>query len=243
MMGLSSKVNSLRRQAGDFLDIIYPPACGLCGQPAETEDRLICRKCWDSVETLEAPYCLECREFMLDRFTCPHCSGKTITVFSLGYFDSTLRSILHDLKFNGLKPLARPLGDKLAELIMAGSKSPGFDLIAAVPLHYSRQYLRGFNQAEEIALELSRSLGVPLAEDILVMTRKTRQQARLSASRRAANVKGAYALGENVSGLSNGSILLVDDVITTGATIRENARVLMAGSARKVTAAVIATAS
>ena len=232
---------AIRRQAADALDIIFPPFCGICGKPALSDDRLICDNCRNSIEELEAPYCLECRQFLPDHHRCPYCAEATLTVYSLGYFDSSLRTILHDLKFNGLKPLGKMLGAGLAAMITSQAQRPKFDLIVPVPLHRTRELLRGYNQAEVIADEISRILDVPIRPDLLFMTRRTRQQARLSAARREANIKGAYAVYDQASVLKKATILLVDDVTTTGATLRENARALMSASAGRVIAAVVAT--
>ncbi len=232
----------IKTETGDFLDLIYPPVCGLCGLPADSDDHLVCRKCWNAVCGLEAPYCLECRQFIHNSLRCSSCGVSTPAVFSLGYFDSHLQTILHDLKFAGLKPLAGPLGRKLARLITDWTNMPTIDFIVPVPLHSSRQYARGFNQAEEIAREIGLCLGIRLLVDVLYSTRKTRQQARLPAARRPANVRGAFAVDDETEMLKGKTVLLVDDVTTTGATLRENSRVLEEASVKRVIAAVAATA-
>lgn len=163
-------------------------------------------------------------------------------VFSLGYFDKHLQAVLHDLKYNGLKPLAIPLGQKLAALISEAGEELNIDLILPVPLHDSRQYKRGFNQAEEIGRALARELGIPLYDDILYVTRKTRQQARLPAHQREANVRGAFAVDDPRRKVEGKTVMIIDDVTTTGATLRENERVLKQASAAKIVAAVAATA-
>lgn len=232
----------IKTETGDLLDLIYPPVCGLCGLPADSDDRLVCQRCWNAVCGLEAPYCLECRQFLHNSLRCSSCSVSTLAIFSLGYFDGHLQTILHDLKFTGLRPLAGPLGRKLAQLISDRTNMPVIDFIIPVPLHPSRKYIRGFNQAEEIAREIGLRLGVRLLADFLYTTRKTRQQARLPAARRPANVSGAFAVDDETEILKGKTVLLVDDVTTTGATLRENARVLEEASVKRVIAAVAATA-
>jgi ComF family protein len=165
-----------------------------------------------------------------------------MAIFSLGYFDKQLQTILHDLKYNGLKPLAIPLGQKLANVIGAMEDKLKVDFILPVPLHGSRQYKRGFNQAEEIGRALAQELGLPIYNDILHVTRKTRQQARLPAHQREANVRGAFAIDDPKELIVGKNILVIDDVTTTGATLRENERILKQASATKIVAAVAATA-
>jgi ComF family protein len=231
----------LQRRVDDFLDLLYPPVCGLCGHPADSDDRLICNRCWELIEGPEAPYCSGCRQLLQDRLKCPACYPAPMIVFSLGYYDGLLQTILHDLKFKSLKPLANNIGRRLAERIAPYLDRLKLDLIVPVPLHDSRWYGRGFNQSEEIAVGMGKILGVPVLSDVLYAARKTKQQARLPASLREANVRGAYAVDDPSAVLAGKKILLVDDV-TTGATLRENERVLLRASAAKIVAAVAATA-
>jgi ComF family protein len=225
-----------------MLDVLYPPVCGICGKPADSEDRLICDTCWDLIKGFEAPYCSGCRSLLFDRLYCRECRSSPMVMFSLGYFDDHLQSIIHDLKFHGLKPLAAGLGRGLADLIVPVADRVKADLVIPVPLHESRRLGRGFNQAEEIAREISRQLNVSLQSDLLFATRKTKQQARLPAAQREANVRGAFAVDDENGVLKGKRIILVDDVTTTGATLRENARVLRQAGAGKIVGAVAATA-
>lgn len=231
---------ALRRQLNDLLDFIYPPVCGLCGRPADSDDRLVCRYCWNLLTTIEEPFCLNCREFIQTGSVCRNCDKNGLTVFSLGGYDDTLRSIIHDLKFGFLKPLGTTIGMQLSETIRDRCQHLKLDMIVPVPLHESRLYARGFNQAEVIAREIARSLRIPCRPEVLTMTRRTRQQARLTAPQREINVRGAYAMTapEAVRGKS---ILIVDDITTTGATLREITRVLKNAGAGRVAAAVAAT--
>jgi ComF family protein len=232
----------MRRQIGDALDVLYPPVCGLCGRPADSEDRLICRVCWSLIKGIEAPYCSACRKLLFDRLYCRECRSSPMVVFSLGYFDDRLQTIIHDLKFHGLKPLGTGLGRGLAELMAPWADRMKADFIIPVPLHESRRLSRGFNQAEEIGRELSHRLKIPLRSDLLICVRKTRQQAKLPAAQRELNVRGAFAVDDEKRILSGRRIILVDDVTTTGATLRENARVLRQAGAGKIIGAVAATA-
>jgi ComF family protein len=163
-------------------------------------------------------------------------------IFSVGVYEANLRTILHDLKYSGLKPLAATLGAKLADTISRNIETLKIDLILPVPLHPSRLAQRGFNQAEEIARSVSGLLKIPLETEILYATRKTKHQARLPADRREANVRGAYAVDDDKGFLQGKTILLIDDVTTTGATLRENEKVLRDAYAKKVIGAVVASA-
>ena len=163
-------------------------------------------------------------------------------IFSVGVFEANLKTILHDLKYSGLKPLAATLGGKLADTMLRNIEALKIDLILPVPLHPSRLAQRGFNQAEEIARGVSGCLNIPLETELLYSTRKTKHQARLPADRREANVRGAYAVDDDGGLLQGKTVLLIDDVTTTGATLRENEKILREASAKKVIGAVVASA-
>lgn len=136
-------------------------------------------------------------------------------------------------KFGRKTALARPLGDLLAE---AGPMVPThtIDCLVPVPLHPSREAERGFNQALLLARELSRRWEIPVTEGVLKRARATPSQTELSAEARRANVRGAFVL-HRPDRVAGAHLLLVDDILTTGATVAECCRVLLtAGGARTV---------
>jgi ComF family protein len=148
----------------------------------------------------------------------------------MGAYDGALRAIVHAFKYEGRRSLARPL----AALMRArcGEMLEGADWVVAVPLHASRRRQRGFNQAADLA----RHLGVP-ARRALRRKRPTATQTALPAARRRDNVRGAFALVERQAGLHGSTVVLIDDVSTTGATLDACARVLKeAGGVREVRA-------
>jgi len=163
-------------------------------------------------------------------------------VFSLGYYEDKLESIIYDLKFAGLKPLAKPIGDKLANMIDRCGYRDQIDSIVPIPLHSSRLQSRGFNQADEIASTVGQYLHLPVLRDALRVRRRKRQQARLNAAEREKNMHEAFTPGAAFDLLPGKTVLIVDDVTTTGATILEARRVLKSIGAKKFMAAVAATA-
>ncbi|HKW92169.1 MAG TPA: ComF family protein [Methylomirabilota bacterium] len=131
-----------------------------------------------------------------------------------------MREALHAFKFGGRRALAGPLGDLLVEVAARGLPQGLPDLLVPVPLHPRRQRERGFNQASLLAHRVGRALGCPVRDDVLARAVATQSQASLDASARKANVRGAFRLRrpEEVAGRH---VLVVDDVITTGATLTE----------------------
>jgi ComF family protein len=156
-------------------------------------------------------------------------------VRAIGSYEGSLRAILHALKYDGRRTVARGLGAMLRE---AGADVLcGADAVVPVPLHASRERARGFNQARE----LSRRLGLPTI-DALRRTRRTAVQADLPAARRHANVRGAFAAAGPPTSIEGLTLVLVDDVSTTGATLNACALALIAAGAREVRALIAARA-
>ncbi|MEZ5359569.1 MAG: ComF family protein [Candidatus Zixiibacteriota bacterium] len=226
-----------------LLDLFYPPVCGACGGQADSADRLICDSCWETITGFSDPYCLTCKNFLSPGVKCTICRGGSVPVFSLGYYEDKLESVIYDLKFAGLKPLAVPIGRKLADMIDRCGYRDRIDFIVPIPIHHSRLQMRGFNQADEIAKSIGNELRISVLSETLRVRRKKRQQARLNAAERERNMHDALGPGRSQNSLKGASILIVDDVTTTGATILEARRVLKKElGAKKIFAAVAATA-
>jgi len=205
----------------------------------------VCPECLASAEPIHAEFsCASCRTPFLsaypldERGLCALCrmglEGYD-AVYAYGSFEGPLRQLIHLLKFQGVKPLARPLG-KLA--MSALPREQQFDQIVPMPLHWRRRWKRGFNQAELLAREVARCWGVPVRN--AVRRRKfTTPQTGLTNAKRRANVTGAFAVRRGTH-LDGARILLVDDVITTGATASACAAALKRAGAAHVTVLALA---
>ena len=202
----------------------------------------MCEVCWASVRPLTPPLCGRCgdplpswRAASLAACICPRCRRRASSIdraASGGAYEGRLRDILHALKYRGHRTLARRLAAWLRD--RAAPVLDGADLAVPVPLHWRRRRARGFNQAEEIA----RYLGLPVVA-ALRRTRHTAPQAGLPASRRHHNVRGAFALSRRrraKKSVKGRTVVLVDDIVTTGATLESCARLLREAGAREVRA-------
>lgn len=152
-----------------------------------------------------------------------------------GVYEGHLRQVIHLLKYDGMESLARPLGVLLAGLLVQAGP---VDLLVPVPLYWWRLWRRGFNQSELLAREVSGLAGVPLAAGVLRRSKNTATQTGLTSHQRRLNVRGAFQVSrpDTVAGKT---VALVDDVITTGATVGACARALRrAGAARVVVLAL-----
>ena len=218
----------------------------MCREPLDEFTRVpVCTGCLSAPQPLDAEYfCSQCRTpfqnpYPLDeQGRCPLCRRGLRgfdAAYSYGAYEGVLRELIHLLKYSGMQPLAGPLGALLA---LGLPRDQRFDVIVPVPLHWRRAWDRGFNQSELLAREIARRCGVP-ARNLLRRRRWTQAQAGLSNTRRRANVTGAFRLRPRarVKGLR---VLLVDDVMTTGATASACAAALKAGGAKSVSLLTLA---
>ncbi len=215
-----------------LLDLFYPPHCVSCGAMgaficAECETGMVraegqrCGICWAGGE---GDPCGRCR------YTRPAFRGaRSVFVYDTEVLraykhDGAVRSAVHALKYRGVSALAPGMARPMADLFMGWG--PPIDVIVPVPLFGIRQRTRGYNQSELLAREIGRITGVAVEPGILRRRKATTPQVRQKGyDERVANVEGAFAAGRR--SVAGRSVLLVDDVMTTSATINTCARVLL----------------
>jgi competence protein ComFC len=247
-MPISKLLNSFLELKDDFLDFVYPQHCAICKKHLNREEEDVCDVCWNSLVTLPDPFCPYCRSFYEPRDTeCCFCqsAGRTIEdrkilmVRSLGRFDDYYRELIHRFKYGKKIPLGRRLGQRLGEAINGNSAFLESDFLIPVPLHKSRYRERGFNQSEVVAEEISKVTEVSVLKNVLKRKKNTKDQTNLSPQQREENVRGAFVVTQPEM-ISGKSIILVDDVITTGATLSECARMLKQAGAGRILGMTIA---
>ena len=228
--------DGISRIADGLLAVLLAPACVACGEPLDHPWReLACDRCWAAVRPLVPPLCAVCgdplttwRSVPVDE-RCSRCRGAAGCITrgrALGVYDGPLRSILHALKYDGRRTLAPRLS---ALMRMHGSwVLEGADVCVPVPLHWRRQWQRGFNQASDLAA----GLGLPVVH-ALRRPRRARSQTDLPADERRANVRNAFRVRRRAC-IVGACAVVVDDVSTTGATLDACARVLVGAGAREV---------
>jgi competence protein ComFC len=229
---------------GAIIDFVLPPHCIICGKYLSPQERIVCDICWENMSLLPSPFCPVCKNFLEQgSLFCRVCTErkKLSLVRSLGVFDSYYQKIIHGFKYQQKMTLGHRLGKRLGKKLIDDKLVSGFDCIIPVPLHPARKRERGFNQSEILAQEFSDVIHIPVLKKILKRTRNTKDQTKLSPEERIENVKGAFSL-KSPETIEGKRIILVDDVMTTGATLGECARVLSEAGANKIMGATIAVA-
>jgi len=229
---------------------LFPSDCRLCGSPLENISRLpVCLECIATIQPLSTDTCDICGEGIAGprlasaSQLCTPCQ-ESRPVFSkavaFGAYDQELRGLIHLLKYDSVIPAASVLGKMLTEAIGKLSlDSPSF-VVIPIPLHASKRRHRGFNQAESLArAALKKAPGAELLTDVLERHRATASQIGLTRSQRAENIRGAFLVAHPTK-VAGRDVLLIDDVMTTGITASECARVLRKAGAREVWVATVA---
>lgn len=241
-----------RRIADAVLNLVFPESCFICSTPLSRQhDCGICDTCWEKVLKLRIlePWCPSCgipfQNFEPGEIhLCSDCilrpppySGAR----SFGYYAGELSRVVLQLKFQRRQNLAGLLGPLLASTFFDCWERTEFDIVVPVPLHPRRRRTRGFNQAALLGKALARHISVPLRENVLARTRHTKPQVGLTDPERLRNVHGAFQCCDQAV-VSGRRVLLVDDVMTTGATVGSAAAALLAGGALRVSVLTVARA-
>jgi len=223
-----------------LFQFFLPSQCHCCEVFLEEGERGICPDCLSKIRWITPPFCSICGSPFSSKEVEIHLCGNCLTkktyfakARSLGYYEGPLQEAIHRWKYEGRASLASFFGEWMAEGFRRHWTSEAFDIVVPVPLHRKRLRERGFNQAFLLARELSRRIGVPCEKKMLRKEKPTVPQVLLSGVEREKGVRGAFRVREEDQ-VAGRSILLVDDVYTTGATVNECSRVLMAGGAKSV---------
>lgn len=230
------------------IDFIYPPRCSLCGL-LSGEEGGICSDCLSRIHFIGRPLCIRCGKPFAHDFAADHWCGECLTVqrhFSraraVALYSGIFRKGLHRFKYHWRHCLSNPLGMLMAQRTESIFSDVTYHCILPVPLHPSRLRARGFNQALVLARILSRVHHLPLDRNNLVRTRWTRSQVGLSERARRDNVRGAFAVLDR-AGVFRRTVLLVDDIYTSGSTVDECSKVLINAGAGRVDILTLARAA
>jgi len=199
-----------------LLNFFFPLQCVICGKllAADNRDR-VCADCWSRIIYLNRPIDIRL---------------SLETIWSVGVYDGVLKELIHQFKYKQKKYLANPLGKLLIDFVEKYLKEERFDYIVPIPLEKSRQKKRGYNQAELLARILGEAVNKPILTRLVERRKKTKPQFGLKREERFENLSGAFEIFESGEGtippIAGKTILLLDDLVTTGVTLDECAKTL-----------------
>ena len=222
----------------DFFDLVYPQTCSACGEGLVKGEQAVCSGCLSDLPYLNAhmqPY-----EPLEMKF-----QGRLTVDFSLAYLKfikgGKVQNLLHRLKYEGRSEVGLFLGRCFGKSLKKAGYAERTDLIVPVPIHSSKLKKRGYNQAEMFAIGLSEGLEVPYEPHILRRLKKSKSQTEKGKAERLSDIEGAFSVVQQDKIVSK-RVLLVDDVITTGATVEVCTSVLQEAGCKSVGLAAIAAA-
>jgi ComF family protein len=238
---MSAVLQTLSSIGRETARIVLHAPCVVCDRelPWRARTASCCAGCWASLPKIRGATCTSCALPLAEGATfCIDCLADPLPVAwcaAWGHYRGALERVLHALKFRRHDFFAEPLG----ELLHATLPDAGFDAVVPVPMHQAKLRKRGYNQAELLARALAKRMRVRCEPQLLTRTAERGTQSKLNRLERRANVRGAFVASPRAA---ERSILIVDDVCTTGETLRACANALIKGEASRVCAIVVAKA-
>lgn len=232
--------------ASDILDLVYPRMCASCARPLDVDPGYMCWECLARLEIIVHPFCSKCGDpvdgMVEDRYVCSWCGDRGPAfdaARSAARYRGPLVTLIQAFKYGGMTCLSPHFVDLLCGCVRTHFPREHFEAVVSVPLHPGKERARTFNQSGILAAGLAGRLGIPVFSRGLVRVRQTETQTCLTSRQRRENVRKAFRTpaAEWVAGRR---LLLVDDIMTTGATVNECSRVLMQADAASVHVVTVA---
>lgn len=225
-----------------ILDLIFPKSCLTCGKGGS----YICTDCVSKVRLLK-PDCPYCEKASIDGFTHTKCKKKygLDGLFSIWDYEGIIRKAVLTLKYKYSTEVGKELANVFVQKLLTGVPPVNLlhndSCLVPIPLHWHRENVRGFNQSEEIGKLVASEMGWGFNSDLIIKKKSTTPQAQLSVDERKQNLRGVFSLNTNYTlNAIPSTLILFDDVFTTGSTLKECAKVLKRSGVGKVWGMTIA---
>jgi ComF family protein len=222
-----------------LLDLVFQANCKSCGNKMKSDRKVcFCNDCWKAIKTIREPFCIYCGKQLIipEEHFCAICTKRRLSYIdnrSAGIYEGTLKEALHQFKYKGKKSLGKALGDFLSDYIKERGGLDDIDLIIPVPISESKREKREYNQSEILAMLVGQRFDLPVLKDVLFRTKDTVAQFGLRREERFNNVRGVFEVlcSEKIKWAS---VLLIDDLLTTGATADECSKALLEAGASQI---------
>ncbi len=229
--------------------LLFPPVCVFCGAglaPSAPYRPVLCGACQSRIICPGRSACRRCAStlprFWPDEGGCPRCRGRRyhfVQSVALGTYRGELQQVVLQMKRPAFEPLVCAMGGYLADLVRERLIVLGVDLIVPIPMHWWRRLRRGAYPAQLLATTVGQAVRLPVATGLLWCRRKAKKQGTLGPADRFRNVRGVFRVSSGYD-ITDANVLIIDDIMTTGATASEAARILRRAGARAVYVAVVA---
>lgn len=235
---------SVKKIAKSFWDLIFPIECIFCRDGG----KWVCNSCFNKLRFKTSQTCPRCGKKNINNKICPHCSSlfyfNKLTIVG-DYNDEKIKKVIKLLKYKFIKDLSKNLSDYVALFLSEKNEKDikkiyhQNTILIPIPIHKKRERWRGFNQSELIGRRLAKKLDIPIEDNKLKRIKHKKPQTVLKREERIKNIKNCFSW--EGGSLENKKILLLDDVITTGATLNEAARILKEKGAKRIEALAVAS--
>lgn len=220
-----------------FLDILYPPCCPVCDEIIMPKGQLICQTCFKALSYVHQPACKKCGKQVINSTTeyCLDCSRHNRSFkygLALLNYDEKAQHSMTRIKYKNKRQYLDFYTEAICIRYRKQILGMHADALVPVPIHSTRRRKRGFNQAEILADGIGKKLGIPVLSEVLIRNKKTAPQKQLSTLERLKNLEQAFAAGKLPADIK--SIILVDDIYTTGSTIEACTRVLKRAGVKNI---------
>lgn len=230
----------IKKLCGALTDAAFPRRCPVCGELVTPTGRSICAGCLPKLDFVREPRCLRCGRTVSDEAQrlCENCGSRESSFeagLALFNYDDVMRHTVAQIKYGNRREYIAPLARMMYLKFRGQLREMEADCLVPVPVHPARRRSRGFNQAELLAREIGAQADLPVQTALLYRHRRTEAQKDLSQEERIANLSEAFrADAEKIEALSARTVILVDDIYTTGSTAEACSRVLKAAGVRRV---------
>ena len=222
-----------------LLDIIFPANCKSCGKKLGINREVcFCETCWKNIRLIKEPSCIYCGKQLLNdnEHFCADCTVRRLSFTdnrSAGVYEGILKEAIHEFKYKGKRSLGVSLGKLMVDCMKSNGGAEDIDIIIPVPVFEKKKEQREYNQAELLADFIGKTYNIPVIKDVLFRTADTPPQYDLAVEERFKNVSGAFSINNSIK-IKWACILLVDDLLTTGATADECSKMLLGSGASQI---------